>query len=84
MSRLDRYTRLFTDRRAARVLTQRVPNGPTWDVRPVGRESLTYAVYLDETRLHDLAVRAGGNKSGRAKSGPLVVSITGRRRDTGA
>ena len=51
-------------------------NGIIWDI--TGSEILTYEVALDMHAIGQLALKAGGNRTGRAKSGPVTVVITKR------
>ena len=52
-----------------------------WDGKvsyDAGSEILTYEVALDMHAISCMALKAGGNRTGRAKSGPVTVVITQR------
>jgi hypothetical protein len=44
-------------------------------------EILTYEVALDMHQIGVMAIKAGANRNGRSKSGPVIVQITGRVKD---
>lgn len=76
--------RVFRGLRARRVVKTpskpKTPNGTfTFTHVVFGGENLTYDVYLDYTDLEAMAIKAGGNKSGRCKDGAVTVVVTGRK-----
>jgi hypothetical protein len=59
------------------------PGGPRKLVPvPVGTEEITYMVTVREWGLDEIARKAGANKTGKSRCGPIEVRIIGRKRQS--
>ena len=74
---------IFKDLKTKRTIRKMRPSGydrkmVSFRSEDAGSEILTYEVALDMHAISVMATKAGGNRTGRAKSGPVTVVITKR------